>query len=370
MKKIQVVIASTLKPVDDPRTYKRFGLSMAKTNKYAINIIGFDTKNKSSHPDIIFHPSGLFSRMSIKRVLLKWKILRKVINLKPKILIIQTHELIIPAIIFKIGYPGKVIYDVRENYYRNLIYQDVFPPVMKHLLALWVRLKEKVCSYFFDGFILAENGYQNEFKFHSSKPFQVIENKVKLETKITRKYNENLDFIFSGNLSKNSGVLKAIELYSELKKHIPKSTLKIVGHSPSNTFLETLNSAIKDRDDIKLIGGANIIPHNEIQNEIASSNIGLVTYQVNPSNENCIPTKVYEYLALGLPFISEQETTWTKLAQQTNLVLPIDFKNFNPQKVAEQLKTLLISKNPVDNSQFTWESEEEKFLSFLKQIIS
>ncbi len=370
MKKIQVVIASTLKPVDDPRAYKRFGLSMAKTNKYAINIIGFGTKNKSSHPDIIFHPSGLFSRLSIKRVLLQWKILRKVINLKPKILIIQTHELIIPAIVFKITYPGKVIYDVRENYYRNLIYQNVFPPVIKHLLALWIRLKEKVCSSFFDGFFLAENGYQNEFSFHSKKSFQVIENKVKLNANITKNNSGNFDFIFTGNLSENSGVLKAIEISSEIKKHIPESTLKIVGHSPSNNFLETLKSTIKNRDDIKLIGGNNIVPHEEVLTEITNSKIGLVTYQVNPSNENCIPTKVYEYLALGLPFISEQETTWTKLAQQTNLVLPLNFENFNPSEVAERLKNLSNPKKSIDNKQFTWESEEQKLMSFLEQIIS
>ena len=43
MKK-KIVIASVLKPVDDVRAYWKLSQSMAKTNKYEVNIIGNDGK--------------------------------------------------------------------------------------------------------------------------------------------------------------------------------------------------------------------------------------------------------------------------------------------------------------------------------------
>ena len=46
MSQTQIVIASVLKPLKDPRLYYRFAISMRETNKYLINIIGFSLKKE------------------------------------------------------------------------------------------------------------------------------------------------------------------------------------------------------------------------------------------------------------------------------------------------------------------------------------
>ena len=58
-----LVIASVLKPVDDVRMYKKFGKSLARTGKYAVNIVGFQTQATLDDAAIRFHPLFGFSRL-------------------------------------------------------------------------------------------------------------------------------------------------------------------------------------------------------------------------------------------------------------------------------------------------------------------
>ncbi len=369
MKKVQIVIASTLKPVDDPRSYDRFGLSMAKTNKYAINIIGFGTKNKCKHQDIHFTPLGNFHRLSIKRWWSKWRIYQLWTSLKPDLIVVQTHELLIPAVLYKIIFQCKVIYDIRENYFRNIYYQNNFPPVIKHVMASLVRLKEISCSNLINAFILAESGYENEFKFHKKKQSIVIENKVQLSDPPKSSRHIKNRFIFTGNLSKNSGVMKAIDLFESVQNDLDKSSLLIIGHCPSSAFFQTLKNRISSNNSIELIGGASHVDHQLIIEEICKSSFGLVTYNINPSNENCMPTKVYEYLALGLPFISEAGASWTKYAEQYGMTIPVNLRHIDGKALVQSIQNYQPTTKSNTFSAFTWEGEETKLLQFVSQII-
>ena len=76
MKKTKVVIASVLKPIDDTRMLEKFGRSFAETNKYAINIIGIESKNTPAFEHIDFEPLKSFPRLSITRLLAQWKVFR------------------------------------------------------------------------------------------------------------------------------------------------------------------------------------------------------------------------------------------------------------------------------------------------------
>ena len=121
MSKTKIVLASILKPVDDTRMYEKVGISLSQTKKYAINIIGFWTKKKlKTNEAFTIFPAFSFERLAFRRLLAPWMCLKKYIKVKPKLIIFNTHELLIVTIIYKIIFGGKIIYDVQENYYRNI----------------------------------------------------------------------------------------------------------------------------------------------------------------------------------------------------------------------------------------------------------
>ena len=178
MEKTKVVIASVLKPIDDTRMYEKFGLSMAKTNKYDTNIIGFASKNVKPHDSLTFHPLGTFPRLSWARLWAPWKVYRIYLQVKPQLIIANTHEILLVTVLYKIFFGAKIIYDVRENYVKNIMHTTVFPRLLRPMLAAWVRLKELITKPFFNQYLLAEKIYRKQLGFLPDRAV-VIENKYK-----------------------------------------------------------------------------------------------------------------------------------------------------------------------------------------------
>src|SRR5690349_1669865 len=174
--KSTLVIASVLKPVDDSRMYEKIGLTLARSGKYDVHVIGCASAT-NENPWITQHAFRPFSRVSLRRFFAPWRILFLTLRLKPHIFMITTHELLYVALLLKMFRRCRVIYDVQENYYWNILYTTAFPLIFKPFVAMYVRAKETLSSSFVDHYLLAEKGYESELTFPRSR-FTTVENKV------------------------------------------------------------------------------------------------------------------------------------------------------------------------------------------------
>jgi hypothetical protein len=272
--KSTVVIASVLKPVDDSRMYEKIGLSLAGSGKYDVHVIGCDSA-KSDKPGITQHAFKPFRRISFARLLAPWRILFMAMRLRPAIFMISTHELLYVALIMKIFSRCRIIYDVQENYYWNILYTSAFPLLVKPFLALYVRGKETISRYYVDHYLLAEKGYQQELKFPGTN-CTVIENKVRIEGYQVR--NERslatqkiINLIFSGTLAETTGVFTAINLAVKLHVIDDRFRLTIIGYCSQQKTLEKIQLLIHTRPFIKLIVRDSPVPHAEIFQHIQLS---------------------------------------------------------------------------------------------------
>src|SRR5687767_15050353 len=127
-RKKKVVIASTLKPVDDPRLYEKLALTLTGSERYECHIIGAPG-GPVKH--VTAHELKRVKRLSLWRVTLPFVVLVKIFQQQPDILIIATHELLFVAFVYKILLRGTVLYDIQENYYLNIIHTNAFPPGLR-----------------------------------------------------------------------------------------------------------------------------------------------------------------------------------------------------------------------------------------------
>ena len=95
-----IVIASTLKPVIDPRAYEKIGRSLAKTGKYSVHIIGALPSTSTPYKWTNLYPY----KSKLPRFLMPWVVFYRALKIKPKILVIATHELIF------VGFLGVWVY--------------------------------------------------------------------------------------------------------------------------------------------------------------------------------------------------------------------------------------------------------------------
>lgn len=368
MKKQRIVLASVLKPVDDTRMFEKIGKSLSTNPNFEIFIIGYPSRQPSNDPKITLLPHPNFVRLSFRRVLIPLMILKKIHKVRPEAIIVNTHELLIVAVLYRIFFGGRIIYDVQENYWRNILWTDAFPPVLKHLVALWVRSKEILLSRFFHLFFLAEKGFQKEMKFFRNK-FIILENKSMLPQGLSKtKSSRRIKLLFSGTISESTGVFEAINLANRLHALDQSVSLHIIGYCAITSTLKAVREAIQGKPFITLAGGDQLVPHREILNQIYSSNFGIIYYPSSSHTENKIPTKLYEYLSAQLPVLIQNYPPWAKLCEPSQAAIPIDFTSTidAPTLLQKMKQSDFYTTAPTD---VLWSSEEEKLHEAMNNVL-
>ncbi len=329
--KPKILIASILKPVDDVRLYYKFGQSLAQTNKYEVNIIGFVSKKALTDENIKTYPIFFFGRLSIKRVFAPIKFLVYTIKVKPKVLIVSTPELLIVSLLYKIIFGSKIIYDVQENYTMNVTYGTNYPPIVKQLIKNAISLSEWVSSYFIDYYFLAEKVYQQQLKFIRNRPAITILNKAIKPIDWHIKGSNFMDkskaikLIISGTIGDTYGTLSGIEFFQQFKKHYRQASLTIIGYSANSSFLREVKHLCQSDTSIKLITANVPINHKHIIEEIKKSDLALMPYELNDNLSSRIPTKLYEYLAYGVPMLIPNNAQWLEILNTHKAGFAVDF---------------------------------------------
>ena len=362
IKKRKIVIASVLKPVDDARMFEKMGQTLADTDNYEVHIIGFPSGKPRAYPNIHLHPSEPFPRLGFQRLLEPFRIFQKIRELDPAILMATTHELLFAAVVFKMMRKAAIIYDIRENYFRNILFLPSFPLVLRPFLALWVRAWEKILSPFVNHFIVSEKGYLKELPFTGDKGV-IIENKVKrvaIALPVERTQT-GLRLLFSGTLAESTGVFTAIHLAETLHESDPNVSLTIIGYCAQRETLQRIKELTDNRDFIRLEGGDHLVPHDEIMSAIGNADAGIIAYPPNPSTRNTVPTKLYEYLGAKLPIVLINHPPWMELCAHYPAAVIFDPRFIKPDTLLPQLRnTDFYSTSP--GEEVFWESEGKKLM--------
>jgi len=367
--KIKVAIASTLKPVDDTRMYEKLGMSIAESPRYEVSIIGFPTQRPVTHPLIRFFPLARFRRLSAQRAFAPWIIFRIIKSIRPDILIVATHELLLPAVFYKLLFRKKIIYDIQENYFRNILFLPSFNFLLRPVLAVYVRSKEKLLAPFFDYFILAETGYEAELAFPRKRKI-LLQNKMRRPRFVdVRKSNTDglIHLVFTGTIADNTGVFDAINLAWKLHREDSRIRLKIIGYCALTRVLAAVKSEIRACTFIELIGGDHLVPHEEIVQAIQQADAGIIAYRPNAATRNSLPTKLFEYIGNRIPIIVPDDSPWARYCEPFNAAIPIDFENPDEAGILQALRTKAFY--TVVSDDVYWDAESPKLMQLLQTIV-
>lgn len=372
--KIKIIIASLLKPVNDTRAYEKIGRSLAQTNKYEVNIIGFETKKTPVEENIFFWPLFNKNRKHFSRLIVPLKYFKILIKVRPQVLIVNSPELLHFSYLYKIIFGTQIIYDVRENYQMNLTYSSVYPKWQKPLLSLYLNLSEGVSRYFVSYYFLAERIYAKQLNFIDKSKFSFIENKAIERTK-DHNYSKNkkviisssTKFLISGTLGNTYGTLQGIEFFKSTLKHLPNASLHIIGYSADISYKKQLLKACDDLENIKVTVANEPISHDLILEAIQQADVGLLPYEINDNLRYRIPTKFYEYTALQLPFLIPKNEIWEGFINHYHAGLAISFKEEMNSELILKLSNITFYRGENLNDIY-WNSEEIKLLKIINSL--
>jgi glycosyltransferase involved in cell wall biosynthesis len=294
-----------------------------------------------------------------------WRLLRQ---LNPAIIIISAPELLPVSILHKLLHKSHIWYDVRENYFLNLTTQHTYPFLVRYALACSIRFLEYITAPFISEYLLAETSYAAELPFIRKK-YIILQNKYTplyphfgaagpFPKKI---YPPAIRLLYSGTISEIHGIFAAIQLVDRLHQRHPGFSLTIIGYCAVASTWQQVQQAVQHKPYITVIGGNHLVPHAQIVEYIQQSNLGLLPYLPHPSTFTCVPTKLFEYLANGLPVLVQENPNWTNLVNRYEAGISIDFATVN----IENLITHIFQKEyyPAGISpEMFWETEETQLI--------
>jgi len=371
MKKNKIVIASVLKPLTDSRAFGKFAISLRETNKYHINIIGFLEKKTPTLENIEF--TSIFSkqRLHISRFWAPIRFANLLRKIKPELLIVSTYELLLPASILKPFFKYKLIYDLQENYSKNISLNNTLPKWLKSLAGKYVQLIERISRPSIDHFFFAEACYQQEFPEISN--YTLLENKFAGEIAHRLPYTlakkQRFKFIITGTITPVYGIKEAIHWFGFTAEKYPGSSLKIIGHVPLKEFKKELENYAQKVPELNLCISDHPIPQQEIFGAIKQADILLLPYQNLPSLFPKIPTKIYEALAMGIPMIIPENPRWEKIISRYPAGVSLDFNS--PENSLKKFKDFTqkeLFKNPV-GEEVSWKNEGQQLCEILAQLL-
>jgi len=372
----KICIITSSHPPFDKRIYNKEALSLAKMG-FDIDIIAPTKLNGKDKNNINF--LGFSKKSKIINIPLNWIQIFK-LTLKNHYLIYHFHDpdLLILGIILKIITSRPVIYDVHEHYPERIL-QYWNPNIIVKSLRWLFEMFENFCSRIINNIIVVEN---NQFKRFNKLKCNVIKlsNYAKIEdyslTINSKKEYNNKVAIHIGSLQKSRGTYEFIKIAKLVNKLNRQIKLVFVDWFYTKNERDLFNTIIEKEQARQYIDIVPPVKSNKISSLLKSADIGLSLLLPLGQSRIAIPTKLFEYMACGLPIIAETSPYNKQFIEQNDCGILV--KHNDIDRFASEIVDLIadqdLMKKYGDNgkkafiTKYNWEIQEIKLKKYYHNL--
>ncbi len=354
---------------NDIRIFQKEAVSLAKVDGYDVHLVSEgDSRNDRG---VTVHglgkrPSGKLSRIfSFSK-----NIYNKARDLDADIYHLHDPELLRYALkLKKMG--KKVIFDSHENTTNQIMIKEYIPKLLRRFISkvyyyLETYVTKRIDGVIFPCYINGKHPFENR-----CKNIGIIDNTPILDDLVYYGERSDIKACYVGSLSKSRGVYEAIKACQ-----LAGIKLILAGKFDSEEFKKEL----ENKDLLKGVEYRGICSREEVYNIYRESTIGLSTIaNVGQYHklEN-LPTKVYEYMSMGMAIICSDFKYSRKVFEELKLGVVVDPSS--PELIAEAIRNMVSDKRELSRmqknsreaalSRFNWSIDEKKLYSFYEKIIN
>lgn len=313
--------------------------------------------------DINFIKSS-FRKNKVLRIFTSWLIaLPKSCSRKFKIIHIHDPELLIALPIWKI-LGKKIIYDVHENYIKQLEVKDYLSNISKRIFRYSLKIMETIGKKLADLIIVVHKDLN--LSLTKDKNSIVISNSPILDYSF-KKLNRKNYFIYVGMITYERNILKIAEILDDYD---------IPFYIAGNCSDPKLKNKILGLNNVTYLGFLN---REEIRKYISKSKCGICLFDFSENHLISSPNKLFEYFNYGVPVIASTIPSWTEIKGLEKFTF---FVNPNDKKAIEIIikEISLMNNDEINNlgyeanqfvcNKFNWNIEEKKLLEAYRRLIS
>ena len=370
LEKRKIFIGTSVHHWNDPRIFYKEAVSLTK--KYDVELHApaeFDFVEKKG--------VKIFGLPSWHKVTERKRIRKELLNRIRRSTADMFHfhdpELIFLCLYIKIFKRKKVIYDIHEDYYTQILLKKWIPTkFIRTIIAIIYSFIEKLICNSFDLIIFAESYYKESF------PQKIIDKSIDIlnypiidEIQSISSNNEYNKIIYTGTITEDRGAINMIECLRVLIEKDNKIKLFLVGYLKDEKIISLIETDSELSKHIIIIGKREYVDHSIINRQYLDADIGLILISSQTHYEKKLLTKFYEYMHNEIPIVISNYDKWEKFILDTECGICVDPNN--PIETANAVRYLI--DNPVIAKQmgkngskavkekYNWLTQEAKLLA-------
>jgi glycosyltransferase involved in cell wall biosynthesis len=332
-RRLKVVHVTTAHPTFDVRIFHKECRTLAQSG-YEVVLVAPHERNEMVHGvsiRAIPKTGGRFSRMT--RCV--WHAYREAISQNADIYHFHDPELI-PAGLLLRARGKQVIYDVHEDLPRAIQSKFYLPVWVRRPLAWVTECGENAAARCLTALIAATPTIGN--RLSRQNPNTIVVNNFPVLEEITadsQNWDEReLCIAYIGSMSEQRGIR---ELVSAMVLVIPNLPVKLLLAGPF--FPDGLIQELSQLPGWKNVEWLGVLGRQQVTNLLGRVRAGVVLFHPEPNHVNSQPTKLYEYMAAGIPVVASDFPLWREIVGDAGCGLLVDPRD--PNAIAKAITYLL-----------------------------
>lgn len=321
-----------------------------------VKVIGVEVSNKSR-----------YYRLSV----LAWKVFRAGLKTKSKIYHFHDPEMIWVGILLRL-LGKKVIYDVHENVGAQILDKKwlVFPKLFAFIYAIAEFLASKLFHI-----VIAEDSYEEIYAGKANSITKVLNYPDLNQFAALRntKVSDKNGILYVGLVSRLRGIFEIIAALKDLKEQGIDFHFHCVGPMFDNlkAEIEADENYQFVKDQITFYGP---MPVYEAYQLVKDCKLGLSILHPVPNYLRSFSTKIFEYMALGLPFIVSDFEIYRFVKEQNlgQLIDPLsvaDLTKSMKRILNEEINLEEVRNRSIEASAaFSWDVQAQNLIQLYRQI--
>lgn len=372
--KPDVMIITSVHRWDDTRIFHREARALAR--KYAVELhapAAFDSREIDG-VRIVGLPRWKRERDRLR----SWAILlKRVLCSGARVIHFHDPELVPLAFMARILSGKKAVYDVHEHYVHDIMDKGWIPRRLRRAVTGAFILTEKICVPRFDGVIYTTPVVGERYR-DMGKRLVSIENYPDVDVfDLSGDMMEDYRLVYLGRVKKERGLKEAVRAFEKVKARFPGALFDIVGDIVPSSYEDELRDLVGRlglQDSIIFHG---FVPYPETVGYLRKASCGIVTFLPANNNMACLPNKLFEYMAAGLPVVASDFELYREVVRGSECGLTVDATD--PDSIADAV--IRVFDDPAEaarmgkrgqtafREKYNWQKEEKKLLDLYGELL-
>jgi glycosyltransferase involved in cell wall biosynthesis len=275
------------------------------------------------------------------------------------------------------------LYDIHESYADFIRVKDYMPAWVRYPIGWTFDWLEPLLARLQSGLVFADDQIASQFE-HLRCPKATLFNFparsfVDEAFEATRPIGRRPPVILHlGGHERNRGTALMIEAFNRVLDVMPDARLHLVGHYSPPSLEQEVRADVARRGIDHAVTIAGQVPFERIGEYLRQAAVGWVAWQPVPKNQKNIPTKLFEYMAYGVPIVAGDLRSIQPFVREgeTGHRVPADDPAAHAEAILDVLRHPETAREmgrrgqELVQTRYNWDEMEKRLLALYEELLS